>query len=128
MPTYDYRCVKCELHYTAFLRMSNHAEPQPCPECGEVNVKVPSLPQVIFSGDGWSTKNERIKNQMRAKNAKLDERQREMKNDTKVGGRLAPNVDGERVDTWSEARSLAQSKGKDTTSYDSMVAQEKKGK
>lgn len=130
MPTYDYRCTECETHFTAFLRMSNHADPQACPECGHMNVKVPSLPQFICKGDGWSTKNERIKNQMRKKNEKLNSRQDEMKRDTKVGGRLVPNVDGEKVDSWAEASKLAQSQGKSADTYAPLVAKEasEKGK
>ena len=83
---------------------------------------------MIFKGDGWSTKNERIKRQMRAKNKKLDARSNEMKRDTNVGGTLAPNVDGERVDSWSDAQKLAKSKGKNTDSYEPLVQKEKKGK
>lgn len=83
---------------------------------------------MIFKGDGWSTKNERIKAQMRKKNEKLDARQNEMRNDTNVGGRLTPNVDGERVDSWSEAQKLAKSKGKETASYEPLIQKEKKGK
>lgn len=130
MPTYDYRCAECETHYTSFLRMSDHDKPQSCPDCSHINMKVPSLPQFICKGDGWSTKNERIKAQMKKKNEKLDARQYEMKRDTKVGGRLVPNVNGERVDSWSEASKLAKSQGKSTDTYAPMVAKEasEKGK
>jgi len=41
---------------------------------------------------------------------------------------LAPNVDGERTDTWVEARKLAASKGKDPSSYDKMVKKEQEKK
>jgi len=126
---YEYECSACDTQYTCNIPMDDYKIPQPCPECGVENAKIfkPTL-NMIFRGDGWSTKNERIKRQMKSKNRKLDQRQHEMKNDTNVGGRLAPNVDGERVDTWAEAQSLAKSKGKDTSSYEAMVHKEKKGK
>jgi hypothetical protein len=34
---------------------------------------------------------------------------------------VAPNVDGERVDSWSEAKKLAADKGHDTSNYDEKV-------
>jgi len=128
MPFYSYNCADCDKEYLKKVSMEDYDKEQPCPDCGRDNPRIfkPCVNHV-FKGDGWSTKNERIKRQMKAKNNKLDHRQYEMKNDTNVGGRLAPNVDGERVDSWSEAQSLAKSKGKDTTSYETMVAKEKKG-
>ena len=126
---YDYKCSSCGEEYQCNIPMDDHKVPQPCPSCGVENEKLwKPTTNMIFKGDGWSTKNERVKRQMRAKNAKLDQRQNEMKNDTNVGGRLAPNVDGERVDSWSDAQKLAKSKGKNTSSYDKLVATEKKGK
>ena len=130
MPTYIYNCKKCQDEYTLYqIPMADHDKEQPCPECGTKNKKLfrPST-NMIFKGDGWSTKNERIKRQMRAKNKKLDARSNEMKRDTNVGGTLAPNVDGERVDSWSDAQKLAKSKGKNTDSYEPLVQKEKKGK
>lgn len=128
MPMYNYKCSKCESDYSLRVCITEYKVPQPCPECGTENPKLfePCVNH-IFAGDGWSTKNERIKNQMRKKNEKLDARQNEMKRDTKVGGRLTPNVDGERVDSWSEAAKLAKSKGKNTDSYQPLIAKEKEG-
>jgi putative FmdB family regulatory protein len=126
---YQYKCSQCDTEYECRIPMDDHAIPQPCPECGVENPKLfKPTTNMIFKGDGWSTKNERIKNQMRKKNAKLDARSEEMKRDTNVGGRLAPNVDGERVDSWSDAQKLAKSKGKDTSSYEPLVSKEKASK
>ena len=128
---YDYECKGCEIEYRCNIPMDDYKIPQPCPECGLENPKLfrPTT-NMIFKGDGWSTKNERIKAQMRKKNQKLDARQNEMKRDTKVGGRLVPNVDGERVDSWAEASKLAKSQGKSEQTYAPLVAKEKaeKGK
>jgi putative FmdB family regulatory protein len=125
---YPYKCSQCDTDYECNVPMSEYKTPQPCPQCGTENLKVfKPTTNMIFKGDGWSTKNERIKNQMRKKNAKLDARTAEMKRD-QPNVTLAPNVDGERVDSWSEAQKLAQSKGKDTKSYEPLVAKEKASK
>lgn len=129
MPFYSYSCTTCEKDYNLRVSMEEYDKEQPCPDCGAKNARVwKPCTNMIFKGDGWSTKNERIKAQMRKKNEKLDARQNEMRNDTNVGGRLAPNVDGERVDSWSEAQKLAKSKGKETASYEPLIQKEKKGK
>lgn len=129
MAFYSYLCSNCEKEYTLRVPMDDHDKKQPCPECGTENMKMwKPCTNMVFKGDGWSTKNERIKAQMRKKNEKLDQRQNEMRNDTNVGGRLTPNVDGERVDSWADAQKLAKSKGKETASYEPLVQKEKKGK
>jgi hypothetical protein len=80
----------------------------------------------VLRGDGWTGKNLKIKGQMARRRAKLAGKEREIKNDG-PGVRLAPNVGGERVDSWAEAKRLAKSKGKDTSSYDGMVRKERAG-
>jgi putative FmdB family regulatory protein len=125
---YHYTCHDCETKFTAQLPMDEHKTPQPCPTCGELIEKdFRPTTNFILKGDGWAGKNNRIANQMREKNKKLDARQNEMKRDAPVAS-LAPNVDGERTSTWSEAQKLAKSKGKDTSSYDTLVAKEKASK
>ena len=108
--------------------MDDHAIPQPCPSCGHSNEKIfKPTTNFILKGDGWTGKNLRIKNQMREKNKKLDARTSEMKRD-QPNVSLAPNVDGERVDSWADAQKLAKSKGKNTESYAPLVAKEKASK
>jgi len=87
--------------------------------------KLISLPNFILKGDDWVGKNLRIKSQMAERNRKASIRQEQLKREA-PGVRLAPNVEGERVDSWSEAKKLAASKGKDTTSYDAKIREEKK--
>jgi hypothetical protein len=106
--------------------MSERDTPVPCPECGEKGNRVPSIPQFILKGDDWAGKNARIKTQMADKNKKLTARQEEMKKDA-PSVTLAPNVDGERVDSWSDAQKLAKAKGKNADSYTPLVEKEKKG-
>ncbi len=65
----------------------------------------------------WKEKRHRVK-----KNAELGVKQID-----RYGGgpRLQPNVDGQEVGSWSEAKKLAKSKGKDTSTYDRAIATEK---
>jgi hypothetical protein len=60
---------------------------------------------------------------MEKKNQRLDAKQNERKRDAPMVT-LAPNVGGERVESWSEASKLAASKGKDTSGYDALARKE----
>jgi hypothetical protein len=60
---------------------------------------------------------------MAEKNRRLDQKQAERKREA-PGVRLAPNVEGERVGSWSEAKKLAESKGKDGSTYEPMIRKE----
>jgi putative FmdB family regulatory protein len=124
MPTYEYRCESCETDFTKTLPMSRHGEPQECPECGTSPAKkLVTGCGFILKGDGWAGKNNRIAGQMRRKNQHLDAKQEERKRD--AGIRLAPNVGGERVESWSEAARLASDRGKDTSGYERLARAEK---
>lgn len=127
MPTYEYACESCENQFDLFLKMSQSEEPQACPECGVSPAKkqVSLGSGFILSGDGWAGKNIRIQGQMAQKNKKLESKQGEFKKEA-PGIKLAPNVAGERVDSWSDASKLAASKGKDTSGYDAFARKELK--
>ena len=125
---YNYICGNCEIKYSASIPIAEYNIPQPCVECGVKNDKIfEPTTNFILKGDGWAGKNMRVKAQMREKNKKLDARTNEMKRDA-PNVSLVPNVGGERVDSWSDAQKLAQSKGKNTASYDSLVSKEKANK
>ena len=126
MPTYDYRCEDCGEDFEVLISIAEKEEevPQECEACGSTNThSLISPPNFILKGDGWSGKNERIKRQMAEKNRRLRVKEEEQKRDA-PGLRLAPNVDGERVDSWSDAKRLAESKGKDTSGYEAMERKE----
>lgn len=126
MPTYAYHCDHCELDFEKILPISRYDEPQNCPNCNEGPCKkMVTLPNFILKGNGWSGKNLKIKRQMAEKNRRLDAKQRERQLDGSGGVTLAPNVGGERVESWSEASKLAKSQGKDTSGYDKLAAKEK---
>lgn len=52
MPTYSYRCTKCERVFDSFHSMSC-TDPQYCPVCGAVGTKLLSASSVIFKGSGF---------------------------------------------------------------------------
>lgn len=52
MPTYNYRCTKCEKIFDAFHSMMS-TDAQHCPECGAVGTKLMSASSVIFKGSGF---------------------------------------------------------------------------
>jgi len=124
MPVYNYKCDTCKEEFTVSKKMSESSRPEVCAVCssGETH-KIPSMPQVMFKGDDWGDKNSRIKKQMAEKNKRIDVKQNEMKKEAPVSS-LVPNVDGERVDSWSEAKKLAESKGKVSETYDNMIKKE----
>jgi putative FmdB family regulatory protein len=126
MPFYSYHCNDCGEEFEKLLKFSEYDSHQQCPHCEsnetEKNIVMCS---VVFKGDSWCDKNLRIKKQMRAKNKKLDKKQKE-RWEGKV--KLAPNVDGERVESWSDAQKLAKSQGKSTATYDKLVREEKSKK
>ena len=128
MPLYSYHCDDCDHAFDEMARMSDYKEPQPCPECGVSAPRVMGdrFPGVVLAGDGWVSKNERIRGQMRAKNKRLAAKEREMKGDGVLPS-LQPNVGGERTETWAEASRLAKSKGKDTSGYNTYAHKEKAG-
>jgi len=125
MPTYDYECEACETAFERYLPMAEYNAPQTCEKCGATAKKVISTVSFVLAGDAWPGKANKIKNQMAAKNKRLDKKQAEQKRD-RPGMTLAPNVNGERVDSWSDAKKLAESKGLNTASYDPKVRQEAK--
>lgn len=129
MPNYSYKCLKpdCDEVFEKVLPISQYDEPQSCVACGhpETEMQVTGI-GFVLRGDSWPGKNIRIRNQMSLKNRRLDSKQNEQKRDAPTV-RLAPNVNGERCESWSDAKKLAQSKGKETTSYDALIHKEKRG-
>ena len=125
MPMYEYQCTQCEEHFERRLSISEFDQAQSCPSCGASDAKrLISKTSFVLKGDGWAGKNNRIKSQMAAKNRRLSGKENQMKRDAPAAS-LAPNVDGERVASWSEAKKLAASKGKNTASYDAHIRKEK---
>lgn len=123
MPTYAYKCPSCEHAFDVRKSVSEYDSPESCPECSTEAEKQITGMRFNLPGDDWPGKNMRVNKQMAAKNARLRKKEEEIKRDA-PGVTLAPNVDGERVGSWSEAKKLAESKGKDASSYDSYIRKE----
>ncbi len=122
MPCYDFRCKSCDVVFECRLPSNQAGVPQPCPDCGQDDThRVYGVPGMVFAGDGWATKEGRIAGQMRAKNEGLLKRQRERYG---TGSGYVPNVAGEQVETWAEAKKLATSKGLDGSTYDVQIRKE----
>lgn len=128
MPTYTFHCKSCDKDFDLKLKMGDRTK-HPCAFCQSLdNTRVFSPMSVVLDGDGWTGKNIKIKGQMRQKNARIAPKEREFVRDSKAMKTMTiqPNVDGVRTDSWAEARELARSKGKNTTSYDKYVRKEKR--
>ena len=126
MPTYNYECAACSNGFEELIPLAQYQEPQPCPECGELAPRVlGAFPGTVFRGDGWATKNNRVAGQMAERRKRAGAKERDLKGDGMVPT-LAPNVGGERTDSWSEASRLAKSKGKNTSGYDQRARKETK--
>jgi putative FmdB family regulatory protein len=125
--TYEYECPECHHKFEAQLPMSESDTPQECPECQAIGEKIISGGSgFILAGDGWFSKNNRVKDQMRQKNRRLDAKQNERKREAPPVT-LTPNVDGESTESWADAQKLAKSKGKDSSSYEPKVQEERAG-
>lgn len=125
MPIYTYKCGNCDAPFELMTSISEYKPEQPCPEC-ESGVGTRTITEVSFilKGVGWPGRANRINNQMLKRREvvgkKHDEQKREGPKMT-----LAPNVGGERVDSWHDASKLAASKGLDASTYEPMVRKEK---
>lgn len=128
MPLYSHECQECQNTFEVWCKIDERNDPSECPECEAVNSK-PVITRINFitPGDGWASKNNRVQGQMRKKNERLREKGRERAREQPVAT-LAPNVDGERTESWSDAQKLARDKGKRTDTYDAMVRKEQKAK
>jgi len=121
MPSYQFKCPACENGFELDLLMSEAKIPQACPECGVVAQRTLGGDiNFALNGDQWPGKAIKVRGQMAEKNRKLGIRQKEHH----APITLAPNVGGERVDSWSEAKKIAKGMGKDTASYDSFIRKE----
>lgn len=71
MPTYSYRCTKCEKIFDAFHSMMC-SDPQICPECGAEGKKLMSASSVIFKGSGFYSTDYRDSGYLEAKKKDSD--------------------------------------------------------
>jgi putative FmdB family regulatory protein len=127
MPIYEYRCPACEEEFERVLKFDQYKDPQDCPVCGVVANKLVSETSFVLKGDGWPGKEMRVKGQMATRRKKIGTKEKDHVS-PKGGLALAPNVEGERTESWSDAQKLAASKGKDASSYEPVVQKEKQAR
>lgn len=125
MPRYDFRCVSCQTTIELSMPIKDAGNPQLCAVCKNPMERLISEGLgMVLKGDGWPGKAMKVNTQMTRKNRRLNAKQAEKLRDAPAM-KLVPNVGGEEVGSWSEAKSLAASQGKDTTSYDPVIQKEK---
>lgn len=125
MPIYTYKCAACDDEFERIVSFEQAREPQTC-ECGQQAARSLSGVNFMLKGDDWAGKNIKIRGQMDTKNRVLEAKQSEQKRHM-ASMQLAPNVDGERVDSWADAKKLAAERGKATDTYDTLIQREQKG-
>lgn len=59
MPSYDYRCKKCNDRFELFLPVSRRNErmEEDCEKCGGEIVRIYKSPRFVFIGDGFDSTN-----------------------------------------------------------------------
>ena len=85
-----------------------------CTACDIPMVKTIGNPNIHLKGDNWTGKLLKEKDLRTQKSQYLSKKQRLEHTPDKV----LPNVDGQVVSSWSDAKKLAKSKGYNTASYD----------
>lgn len=121
MPIYMYECPECGHPFERKLSVSQCGENQECPHCGASAKQVVAPTSFVLKGDGWPGKDIRVKSQMYQRRKVVGRKQRDH---VAPSSKLQPNVDGERTGSWTEAKELAERKGKDASSYAALAAQE----
>lgn len=124
MPVYEFKCSTCDLIFEVICTREERKQAQPCPECEGETERIMSAVGIVLKGDGWPSKAFRVNGQMAEKRGRLAQKERDLKGDGFVP-KLAPNVGGERTETWEDAKRLAGEKGKDTSTYDKHIQEER---
>jgi len=122
MPTYDYRCVNCELEKEIIHSIKEDPE-MICQTCGHVMKKMISKGvQIVFRGAGWTGKNLREKTYR-------EKRQKEMGRKMALNydiPQIQPNYKGEVCKNWDDAKKLAKADGINPIRYEKQVQTLKK--
>jgi putative FmdB family regulatory protein len=54
MPTYQFRCKKCQIDVDVFCSYEDVSKEWKCPDCGEIMVRVFTAPLIDYKGTGWT--------------------------------------------------------------------------
>lgn len=105
MPTYSYRCNKCDNVFDSFHSMSCN-DPQYCPKCGGVGTKLLSASSVIFKGHGFYSTDYRDSGYLEAE--KKDSKPAETtKSDSKTAAKPAEKTASTTASTASTSSSTS---------------------
>lgn len=121
MPTYAYRCPSCDTSFDRKLPIAQYKDVQYCPTCNAEAIKMITPTNFNLPGDDFPGKNNRIRNQMRAKNDVLDKRQEERRFYQPTPS-LVPNFNGQETSSWKEAGHLAKKEGYDPKPFEAKEA------
>ena len=131
MPTYSVLCSECghiedkKMTFSDYDRIKEGLLLLECPQCTcgmELNFDPGAVTFVLKDGPsgGWASKAVK-ENTYRAKH-RLDVEKKER--DHVFKNKLIPNITGQETGTWREAQAAAGAEGKDTSTYNSFVAQD----
>lgn len=125
MPTYEYRCNKCEVVTEHVHLMSENPEIK-CTECGEVLERMISrnIGGFILKG-GTAVIHDREKRVRKKRSEELKKKQERHRHDAP---QVQPNIAGVRTDSWSDAQKMAKEAGMNHESFTPFVEKEKKKK
>lgn len=125
MNRYDYKCPECGIVEEHMHSMKDDPEIK-CSNCDTV------MERQIGLGGGFSIRGGSASIHWKEKRNRLKKREelgpKQQERYGHMAPKPAPNVGGERCDSWSDAQKLAKSKGLNTDSYKPMVEKEKKEK
>lgn len=126
MPSYDYKCPICG-NIEEIVHSIKESPVIICDKCSGGKEKpmerlISGSPNFIIKGgtpaSHWKEKRLRNKN-----NKDLELRQIDRYG---TGPKLQPNVEGQMVESWSDAAKLAKDKGKNAESYNTLIEKEKR--
>ena len=127
MPTYEYRCNDCNTVFEIVHSIKDDSD-YFCSECGE-NGKEVKMERLIsrnvngFIFKQWTeAQHYKYKRDKVKENKSLGTKQIDRYG---TGPRLKPNVAGMEVESWSEAKKVAQEAGLNTSSYEPHIKNEK---
>lgn len=113
MPKYTVICKSCDTSKDIVHSIKQEVSVS-CDSCGTAMVKTIGNPSIHLKGDNWTGKLLKEK-ELRTRNSHHLGRKQRLEH---TPDKVLPNVDGQVVSSWSEAKKLAKDKGYNTSSYD----------
>lgn len=127
MPTYEYKCNECGV-IEEIVHSIKESPLIECPYCKNKGKKVTMERLISLNKGGFIFKQwteaqaYKIKRDRYNKSEELGKKQKERYGE---GPKLVPNVGGEEVGSWEEAKKLAASKKLNTNTYDKFIEKNK---